>query len=175
MAAGTNSRSPSARSSIGLFANAQSLVADAFHTLSDLLADALVMFANRRGAQPADEDYPLRPRTHRTRHPRLRPSGSRWWWSVRASWRQPGLRLQQGGRRWCAPARAGMALATLAAKRPVPGFMLNVGREMRLPMLKPMPGMRVRCGLLLVVARRNRRKPARFSYSSRWLPQSSAS
>ncbi len=43
---------------IGLFAHAQSLVADGMHTLSDLLGDFMVMFASRHGANPADERHP---------------------------------------------------------------------------------------------------------------------
>ncbi|MCB1939623.1 MAG: cation transporter [Rhodocyclaceae bacterium] len=43
---------------IGVFANAFSLVADAVHTFSDLLTDAMVFFAARKGADPADENHP---------------------------------------------------------------------------------------------------------------------
>lgn len=43
---------------IGVFAHAFSLVADAVHTLSDLLTDAMVLFAGRKSAQPADRDHP---------------------------------------------------------------------------------------------------------------------
>lgn len=43
---------------VGIAANAWSLVADAMHTLSDLVTDFLVLIAGRRGAQPADRDHP---------------------------------------------------------------------------------------------------------------------
>jgi cation diffusion facilitator family transporter len=43
---------------VGLFAHAQSLVADGMHTLSDLLGDFMVMYASRHGANPADERHP---------------------------------------------------------------------------------------------------------------------
>ena len=43
---------------IGLFANAFSLVADAAHTLSDLVTDLLVLLAARHGADPADINHP---------------------------------------------------------------------------------------------------------------------
>ncbi|MCB1914516.1 MAG: cation transporter [Rhodocyclaceae bacterium] len=43
---------------VGLAANAFSLLADATHTLADLLADGLVLFANKRGGEPADRDHP---------------------------------------------------------------------------------------------------------------------
>ena len=44
--------------SIGLFANAFSLVADAMHTLTDLITDTLVLFAGKKGAKPADREHP---------------------------------------------------------------------------------------------------------------------
>ncbi|WP_186300298.1 cation diffusion facilitator family transporter [Denitromonas ohlonensis] len=43
---------------VGLFSNAFSLVADAMHTLSDLLTDGLVLLAARKGADPADANHP---------------------------------------------------------------------------------------------------------------------
>lgn len=43
---------------VGVLANAFSLVADAVHTLSDLLTDLMVLFAGRKGASPADSDHP---------------------------------------------------------------------------------------------------------------------
>lgn len=43
---------------VGLAANAFSLVADAMHTLADLLADGLVLLANKRGGEPADSNHP---------------------------------------------------------------------------------------------------------------------
>ncbi|MDR0233226.1 MAG: cation diffusion facilitator family transporter [Zoogloeaceae bacterium] len=43
---------------VGLFANAFSLVADAMHTLSDLVSDFMVLAAGKQGANPADLDHP---------------------------------------------------------------------------------------------------------------------
>ncbi len=43
---------------IGLLANAQSLVADGFHSLSDLVADVMVLAANAQSRHPADDDHP---------------------------------------------------------------------------------------------------------------------
>lgn len=43
---------------VGLLGNAFSLVVDAMHTFSDLLTDALVLFAARKGADPADASHP---------------------------------------------------------------------------------------------------------------------
>jgi len=43
---------------VGLIANAQSLVADGFHSLSDLVADVMVLAANAQSRHPADADHP---------------------------------------------------------------------------------------------------------------------
>lgn len=43
---------------LGLAGNSQALVADGFHTLSDLSTDALVLYAIMHGAKEADEDHP---------------------------------------------------------------------------------------------------------------------
>jgi cation diffusion facilitator family transporter len=43
---------------VGLAAHSQSLIADAMHTLSDIVADAFVLWANRKGAEAADDDHP---------------------------------------------------------------------------------------------------------------------
>lgn len=43
---------------VGLFANAFSLVADAAHTLSDLVTDLMVLIAGQQSAHPADLDHP---------------------------------------------------------------------------------------------------------------------
>ncbi len=42
----------------GVFGGSAALVADGFHTLSDLLSDTLVLLAARFGARVADEDHP---------------------------------------------------------------------------------------------------------------------
>jgi cation diffusion facilitator family transporter len=54
----TNSVLAIGQLTVGLFANAFSLVADAVHTLSDLFTDVLVLLAGRHGADPADLDHP---------------------------------------------------------------------------------------------------------------------
>lgn len=43
---------------VGLLAHSQSLIADAMHTLSDVVADGFVLVANRKGAEAADELHP---------------------------------------------------------------------------------------------------------------------
>ena len=42
----------------GFFAHSQALMADGLHSLSDLLSDVLVLFANRHGNRLADADHP---------------------------------------------------------------------------------------------------------------------
>ncbi|HET8598656.1 MAG TPA: cation diffusion facilitator family transporter [Castellaniella sp.] len=43
---------------IGLFAQSQALVADAIHSLSDLVSDGIVLFANKHSAKAPDADHP---------------------------------------------------------------------------------------------------------------------
>ncbi|MCX7157164.1 MAG: cation diffusion facilitator family transporter [Rhodocyclales bacterium] len=43
---------------VGFVAHSQSLIADAMHTLSDIVSDAFVLFANRKGAEAPDADHP---------------------------------------------------------------------------------------------------------------------
>jgi len=43
---------------VGWLANSQSLIAHGLHSFSDLLSDFLVLFANRQGNDPADEQHP---------------------------------------------------------------------------------------------------------------------
>lgn len=44
--------------SIGLFAHSQSLIADGIHSLSDLIADFVVLLASHHSQKDADEDHP---------------------------------------------------------------------------------------------------------------------
>lgn len=43
---------------VGLLAHSQALVADAMHTLSDVVADFFVLYANRKGTEAADAEHP---------------------------------------------------------------------------------------------------------------------
>jgi cation diffusion facilitator family transporter len=43
---------------VGILGHSQALVADGLHTLSDMAADILVLFALKHGAKAADEDHP---------------------------------------------------------------------------------------------------------------------
>lgn len=43
---------------VGLYAHSQALVADAIHSLSDLVSDGIVLVANKHGAKAPDADHP---------------------------------------------------------------------------------------------------------------------
>jgi cation diffusion facilitator family transporter len=43
---------------VGILAHSQALVADAMHTLSDVIADFFVLYANRKGNEAADAEHP---------------------------------------------------------------------------------------------------------------------
>ena len=43
---------------VGTLAHSQSLIADAMHTLTDIVADGFVLYANRKGAEAADAEHP---------------------------------------------------------------------------------------------------------------------
>lgn len=43
---------------VGYFGKSQALMADGLHSLSDMLSDFLVLFANRHGSRDADESHP---------------------------------------------------------------------------------------------------------------------
>ncbi|MGB6242785.1 MAG: cation diffusion facilitator family transporter [Castellaniella sp.] len=43
---------------IGVFAHSQALVADAIHSLSDLVSDGIVLFANKHSSKGPDADHP---------------------------------------------------------------------------------------------------------------------
>lgn len=43
---------------IGIFASSQALVADAIHSLSDLISDGLVLLANKHSSKEPDDDHP---------------------------------------------------------------------------------------------------------------------
>jgi cation diffusion facilitator family transporter len=47
-----------AQIAVGILAKSQALIADGLHTLSDLVADFVVLFANHNSQKDADEDHP---------------------------------------------------------------------------------------------------------------------
>ncbi len=123
-----------AQITVGLLAHAQSLVADGFHSLSDLVADFLVLVANFHSRHPADAGHPYG-------HHRIETAASF------------GLGLllvaTGGGILWAAagriqhleelppvaPLALWTAIATLAAKEALFRYMLRVGERLRSPML----------------------------------------
>ena len=44
---------------VGIFSKSQGLIADGIHTLSDLVSDFIVLFANHHSKKEADEDHPF--------------------------------------------------------------------------------------------------------------------
>lgn len=119
---------------VGLFAHAQSLVADGMHTLSDLLGDFMVMFASRHGANPADERHPYG-------HGRYETAASMVLGLILAGV-GAGFLLTAGGRLQSLdalpelhPAALWMALVTLAGKEGLFRYMLAVAQRLRSPML----------------------------------------
>ncbi|TAH46485.1 MAG: cation transporter [Betaproteobacteria bacterium] len=120
---------------IGLFAGAFSLVADAAHTLSDLVTDALVLVAGRHSGNPADQRHPYG-------HARIETVtslllglvlggvGLGFLWSS-------GLRLQHMGQLPSLhPAALVMAVVTLAAKEGMFRYILASARRLQAPMLE---------------------------------------
>jgi cation diffusion facilitator family transporter len=123
-----------AQIAVGILANAQSLVADGFHSLSDLVADFMVLVANFHSRHPADASHPYG-------HQRIETAASF------------GLGLllvaTGGGILWAAAGRIQhledlppvasvalwVALAALAAKEGLFRYMLHVGERLRSPML----------------------------------------
>ena len=43
---------------VGIVAHSQSLIADALHTLSDIVSDGFVLYANHKGSEDPDEEHP---------------------------------------------------------------------------------------------------------------------
>jgi cation diffusion facilitator family transporter len=119
---------------VGLLAHAQSLVADGFHSLSDLVADFMVLAANYHSRHPADASHPYG-------HQRIETVAS---FAL-------GLLLVAtgGGILWAAAGRIQhldelppvapialvTAVATLAAKEGLFRYMLRAGERLRSPML----------------------------------------
>jgi len=119
---------------IGLLANAQSLVADGFHSLSDLVADFMVLLANYHSRHPADESHPYGHHRIETAASLglgllLAGTGAAILWSA-------GVRLQHLDD---VPPVASIALwtalAALLAKEGLFRYMLAVAERLRSPML----------------------------------------
>jgi cation diffusion facilitator family transporter len=123
-----------AQISIGLLTHAQSLVADGFHSLSDLVADFMVLFANYHSRHPADKSHPYGHHRIETAASLalgllLAATGAAILWAA-------AVRLQDIERLpHVAPLALWAALATLAAKEGLFRYMLRVAERLRSPML----------------------------------------
>ena len=120
---------------VGLLANAFSLVADAVHTLSDLVADFMVLAAGKQGANPADLDHPYghgRIETVATLilGVSLVAVGIGFLWAS-------GMRLQtMGSQPPLHPVALVMALVALLGKEILFRYTLAGGRRLKSPMLE---------------------------------------
>jgi cation diffusion facilitator family transporter len=119
---------------VGFLAHAQSLIADGMHSASDLLADFFVLYANRRGADPADPEHPYG-------HRRIETAASLVLGALLvgtgvALLISAGARLQHAGSTPAVqPLALWVALATLAAKEGLFRYMLRVAQRLRSPIL----------------------------------------
>ncbi|MDD5250164.1 MAG: cation diffusion facilitator family transporter [Rhodocyclaceae bacterium] len=119
---------------IGLATHAQSLVADGFHSLSDLVADFLVLVANFHSRHPADEEHPYG-------HQRIETAASLALGLILVGtgaailWYAAGRLQHLDALPAVAPLAFWTALATIAAKEGLFRYMLHVGTKLRSPML----------------------------------------
>lgn len=119
---------------IGLLAHAQSLVADGFHSLSDLVADFMVLLANYHSRHPADSSHPYGHHRIETAASLalgllLAGTGAAILWSA-------GVRLQHLDELpQVTPLALWTALIALAAKEGLFRYMLAIAEKLRSPML----------------------------------------
>ncbi|TRZ94202.1 MAG: cation transporter [Rhodocyclaceae bacterium] len=119
---------------VGFAAHSQSLIADAMHTLSDIVSDGFVLFANRKGAEAPDADHPYG-------HGRFETAASLVLGLLLAG-TGAGILISAAGRLQdigSAPpvgvAAMWAALFTLAAKEGLFRYMLAIAERLRSPML----------------------------------------
>lgn len=115
---------------VGFFGKSQALVADGLHSLSDLLSDFLVLYANRKSHKRADADHPYG-------HARFETAATLILGMVLIAlggallW-QAGMRLQSPqALQTVHPATLWVALLTLAAKEALFRYMIKVGKRVR--------------------------------------------
>ena len=119
---------------VGIFAHAQSLVADGFHSLADLVADFMVLVANFHSRHPADAGHPYG-------HQRIETAASFGLGLLLAAtgggilWAAAGRIQHLENLPPVAPIALWVAAATLAAKEGLFRYMLHVGERLRSPML----------------------------------------
>lgn len=123
-----------AQIAVGTLAHAQSLVADGFHSLSDLVADFLVLVANAHSRHPADASHPYG-------HHRVETVASFGLGLLLAAtggailWSAAGRIQHLDELPAVAPIALWTAIATLMAKEALFRYMLRVGERLRSPML----------------------------------------
>lgn len=119
---------------IGVLAHAHSLVADGFHSLSDLLSDFMVLAANHQSQHPADDNHPYGHQRIETLATLalgllLALTGAGILWTAAE-------RLQNlSNLPPIAPIALWVALITLLAKEGLFRYMLYVGERLRSPLL----------------------------------------
>jgi len=119
---------------VGTLAHAQSLVADGFHSLSDLVADFMVLVANFHSRHPADAGHPYG-------HHRIETVASFALGLLLVAtggailWAAAGRIQHLDELPQVAPIALWVAAATLAAKEGLFRYMLRVGERLRSPML----------------------------------------
>ncbi len=120
--------------SAGYFGRSQSLMADGLHSLSDLLSDIMVLFANRHGNQHADADHPYG-------HARIETAATLILGVALAALGvalliAAGMRLQHPAQvQTVHPLTIWIALIALAAKEGMFRYMLGVAKRVRSQML----------------------------------------
>lgn len=120
---------------VGIFGKSQALIADGLHSLSDLLCDFLVLFANRHGARDADDEHPYG-------HARIETAttlalgliligvGAALFWGAVQRLQDPSaLQKVHVATLW-------IAILTLAGKEALFRYMLRVARKLRSQMLE---------------------------------------
>ncbi|MBI2313987.1 MAG: cation transporter [Betaproteobacteria bacterium] len=119
---------------VGWYGQSRALMADGVHTLSDLLSDFLVLFANRHGAKAADEEHPYGHQRVETAATFLLGAGLLLV-GLSILW-NAGLRLQSGqASQSVHPLTLVIALVTLASKESLFHYLMGVARKHRSQML----------------------------------------
>ncbi len=119
---------------VGFFGKSQALMADGLHSLSDLLSDVLVLYANRKGSQHADAEHPYG-------HARIETAatlvlGASLFLLGGALLVAAGMRLQQPAQIQAVhPLAFWIALLTLVAKEGLFRYLLAVATRVRSQML----------------------------------------
>ena len=120
--------------SVGIVAHSQSLIADALHTLSDIVADGFVLYANHKSSEDPDDEHPYG-------HGRFETAASLVLGLLLAA-TGAGILMAATGRLQnlgAAPpvgvAAIWAALITLAGKEGLFRYMLGIAQRLRSPML----------------------------------------